>query len=259
MNISWSSCLKTLFICGLLLASTSCQNKQEKTDANKEISVQSPYDDWNRYQYKNMVFRYPQRHIISDSINVFAKKYEAMMNRDAQILFIDPPNDTITIYFYTGMGQAREIVDKDFPYVSGDSIHFWGHIHFGVPMMEYMINKWSPVESRHYFIKNGLLALMDATGRNYHEITDDYQQRGIYIPLKELAGDTNTTVWWGWDQAIQGASFVDFVMFKYGPESLKIMYESPVSFDSTVNGLFEISVDSLEKEWLSVVRQAIGK
>lgn len=259
MNISWSSCLKTIFICVILLAIAACQNKQDKTDADTKSTVPSPYDSWNRYQYKNMVFRYPQGHLFSDSINVFAKKYEVMMKRDAQILQVLLPLDTVTVYFYTGLGQAREINGKDFPYVSGDSIHFWGHIHFGVPMMEYIVNKWSSVETRHHFIKNGLIALMDATGRNYHELTDDYQQRGIYIPLEKLAVDTNTTVWWGWDQAIQGASFVDFVMFRYGPESLKIMYESPVSFDSTVNGLFEISVDSLEKEWLSVVRQAIGK
>ena len=125
--------------------------------------------------------------------------------------------------------------------------------------MAYLIPFWSTVETRHDFIYHGMLKILDYSGKDFHQLTFDYIDSNTFIPLYKLAEDKRINAYNEWYQSGEAASFVDFIVYRYSIDALKVLHDSPLSFDSTVTGLFHISVDSLENEWLDVIGKAIGR
>lgn len=262
MLISLRNQLKVIFISIIVVVAIGCttekkeQSEQSDTDTTTQAALPTP--DWKTFRYENLVIHYLDSQIYTDSIDLFAKSTTGMIRTDCRFFQIPVPTDTLIVYLYTNDEQGEAMTGAQYPFVKGDTIYHWPFYHFGTTMMQYLIPKWSPVETKYPFLYNGLLKLLDASGRNFHARTFMYIDSNMFIPLHQLAVTKDINANKEWHQSAEAASFVDFIVYRYGIKALKVMYESPAPFDTTVQGLFSMSVDSLEKTWLDVVGKATG-
>lgn len=243
---------------GAILTFAGCSSEQPESES---AQAPDPYADWKTYTYNNFVIHYPEAHPREQYVAEMAQIFPALMRRDAQFLRIPAPTDTIHVYYYTGVGHGDEITGTIYPHVADSAtIHFWLPGNYGPLMAKLMILRWQNTEPRFEFLKHGLLALLDFTGVNYHEKTMTLIDLGKFIPLNELAADTSGDEYFETEpekiQAAEAASFVDFLVFRYGSDALNAMYRADAPFDQVVQGMFSISVDSLETLWLNFVPQA---
>lgn len=259
MLVSFRKSIVLALFFAVLLIMIGCSESEKKEVESSDKIADIKYKDWKSYSYNNLVLHYPQDYPLSDSIYSFATKYQTTIRNDCQFLRIQIPSDTVNIFLYNSIYQGKEMTGEIFPFVEGDRIHYWTGFEFGPTVMMYLIKDWSTYETKHEFIYHGILRVLDASGRNYHKITFDYIDSNKFIPLHQLAEDKKIDVNLELNRSGEAASFVDFIVYRYGIDALKALYESQMPFDSTVSGVFKMSVDSLESEWLDVIGKAIGK
>ena len=246
----------TLLLLILTVSLASCGGDSEESAATDEptAAVDTLYKDWKTYTYGGIRIIYPQGHPHEDNLYDMANRYATALRQDCLFLGIEPPTDTLNIYFYTGFGQGRKMTGEEFPFADSLGLHVWLPGYYGLPLMKYLIPRWQPNEPRHQFLKHGMMALLDNAGANYHEKTLELINNSEFIHLGDLAVDTTIDANSERVQSAMAASFVDFVVYFYGQNGLKSLYLSDKDFDTTVQGIFRFSVDSLESTWLNVIR-----
>jgi hypothetical protein len=213
---------------------------------------QEPFRDWMRERFGNIVIIHPLQHPHQDKYEDFAKIFASLARQTCVFLKIEP-QDSIVIYFYTGIGHALTVTQKEATFSDSYVIHFWFPSYYGPPIVKHLLPKWHKGESRHKFLKHGIIALLDGSGRNYHEMTKEIIDTGAFISLEKLSQDTTVNVDRERYQSAEAASFVDFIVYSYGIDELKSIYASRESFDKAVEEIFLVTTSELEKRWLIFV------
>ncbi len=218
-----------------------------------------PYKGWTTYTFRNIRVHYPPDHPRADYVYDMVKNLEALLRRDAQFFGIPVPQDAapVPVYFYTGVGHGNSVTGTIYPHVDS-VIHLWLPGSYGPLAAGYMLQRWVPGEPKHKFLKHGVMKLLDFSGKNYHEWTVGLIQTDKFVPLRELGIDTAFTIDTDPDRAAEAASFVDFVVFTRGIETLRMLYTSVEPFETAVQGVFGVPVDSLETQWLGLTRQVVS-
>lgn len=252
----------------LFLSGCSKGDSPEKPDDGAKLRIagdtavaperpSEPYKGWATYTFENVRVHYPPDHPKADIVYDMVKVYLTLLRRDAQFFRMPVPLDTVEVYFYTGVGHGDAVTGTIYPHVDSSGIHFWLPGNYGPMMAGYMLRKWEAGEPRHEFLREGVVKLLDFTGRNYHQLTVELVAGDRFVPLRELAADTMFTIDTDPDRAAEAASFVDFIAYTYGIDMLKTMYTSMEPFDMVVERLFSMPVDSLEGRWLDLARRAV--
>lgn len=219
---------------------------------------QEPFKDWVRDRYDNVVFIHPPNHLHQEKFPEVAKIFSALAKQTCLFLRLEPP-DSLVIYFYTGVGQGLTITQRSTPFSDGKVIHFWFPSYYGPPIVKHLLPKWSKVEPRHKFLKDGIIALLDGTTNNYHEATLKFIDSGTFIPLRRLAVDTTINVDMERHQSAEAASFVDYIVYAYDVNYLKQLYESQGGFSAEVEHIFMLKIPKLEEQWLTFVHTFGGQ
>lgn len=215
------------------------------------------YVDWEAYTYKRIKILYPPDHPNKSNLANIAAGYDTGLRTDARFLGIRTPTDTLTVYFYADYTKAVEMTGKHIPFVYDRAIHYWYPNHFGPSLMEYILPFWYAGETKHKFLKHGMMALLDYTGRNYHEMTKSFEGDTMFIPLAELVTDKRTDVYSERRQSAEAASFVDFIAYYYGIEAVQQIWVSTDDFETTIKRILNVSVDELQEQWLDFVDIAV--
>lgn len=229
---------------------------QQKQESEKPLSDE--YQDWKTFTYKNVKIIYPPGHQLIDSFHDMAKGYLDALERNCRFLEIDVPQETLVVYYYTGFRQGREMTGREYPFADKDAIHFWLPSFYGPSLMQYILPRWHNVEPKYQFLKHGLIALFDYSGQNWHQATQGYLDNGKFIPLKELAVDMTVNSDTERHQSALGASFVDFLVYYFGIDGLNLLYRAQAPFETAVQGIFMMPVDSLEGLWLDFVKEYVA-
>ena len=217
-----------------------------------------PFQGWQKQRFDNVVFIYSPEHANLEELKDYAKVFSALTRQTASFLQIEPP-DSLTIYFYPDAKHGITVTGFFAPFAEGEVIHFWLPSQIGQPIAKLLIPIWSNKEPKHRFLKHGIIALLDGSGENYHVRTMKYVDSGQFVPLKKLAVDTSVDADRERYRSAMAASFVDYLVFDYGIFFFKELYESDSTFDSEVERIFKLPVDSLEKKWLEVVRRVVSE
>ncbi len=240
----------TLFIIAIL--PSGCGKKGEKDDGSGGDSVQSPYTDWPYQNYGTIKFFYPTTHPQSGSFKDFAFKMSDIIQEVSTLLDIPFPEDTMYFVFFTGYGQGRELTSHQYPYSSGDTVYFWLPSFIGPPLMEWLLPKWETRPSRHEFLRHGIITLLDYSSQNYHKTTLDMIKNDKFIPLAELAVDTNINYLEEREQSAEAASFVDFLLVAGNINIFRRLYDLDLPFEKAVDRIWHVPVDSLQAAWLKL-------
>jgi len=238
--------------CALMLA---CSQAEQDGDS---AEISTVYDGWQNFTYGAIRLHFPAGHPQQSKMNEAAQNFGAARRRDALFLGLPEPIDTVDIMYYTGYGQGREVTGLEYPGVINDTIHFWLPSYYGPVMARYMIDQWLPRATRFPFLKEGIITLLDFSGQNHHQTTLNLIGERKFVSLLELSMDTTVNSNLDRIQSAEAASFVDFVVFNYGTAALGALYTAEVPFSIVVNGLFSVSVDSLQMLWLKTAARGAG-
>lgn len=216
------------------------------------------FDNWETYTYTNIRIIYPSRHPMKKQLYDFSIKTKVVIRNVGQFLNVPVPDDTLNIIFFTGFGHAEKHGFRK-QTLRNDTLFYWNPGYIGRSAVELLIPNWQPDEPRHDFLKHGLLKLLDGSNRNFHEQTFRYIDSGAFVPLNELAVYPDYDSYYEYHHSGLAASFVDFMVYYYGIETFNLFYQSKRDFKVEVEGLLQISVDSLEHLWLNTVKEASGR
>ncbi|MBU8934980.1 MAG: hypothetical protein KOO62_13420 [candidate division Zixibacteria bacterium] len=229
-----------------------CSGEEQESSSK----LKTPYDDWKTYSYQNIEIRYPVGHLQEGTFEDISRVYQTMIKRACGLLHINVPGDTLRIIYHTGFGQGRELTGHEYPYATGDTIFFWLPSFYGPTLMQYLIPRWHPEEPRHIFLKHGLIALLDFSGQNYHTSTARHIHTDRFIPLAELAVTINVNSDTERYESAMSASFVDYIIYTYGIKTFDSLYLSQRSFEDEVRNMLDLSLDSLQEQWLEMSGEA---
>lgn len=273
MNIL-SRYMRILFGLLVVIALIGCGGSDSKSE-NESVSLDSAlaalepmaadtsatidyaaYENWEPYSLGTIRIMTPPSHHKKDELYDISKKYEATIRAACSFMDIPIPRDTLVVMYYTGPGQGERITGNLFMFVQNDTIHQWPPYHFGLGVMEYLIPRWIGKQSRFKFLKQGMMKLFDGSGRNYHKKTMELVDSSMFIPLRKLAVSDRVDARSEQLASAESASFVDYIVYAYGIQALKLMYLSQVDINATVNGIFGMTVNELEQAWLETAQRA---
>ncbi len=221
-------------------------------DSLKEIDSRM-FSTWKVATYQNVKALCPTTHAHAGGLDQLAQAVHAAMTNDCRFLRMNIPRDTIVVIYYTGPGQGKEVTGMNHSFALNDTLHHWPPNHLGTPIMKYLIPKWQPGPPGNRFLRNGLLTLLDNSGENYHERTVSNYRRGTLEHLSELAVNPFLESDEQCRQSAMAASFVDFVVFNFGVETFKRLWDSDHDFETAVEDEFDITVDSLHTLWVTML------
>lgn len=235
-----------MIISGIIVG---CSSEESKTEDRR-------YFGWQEAKYANVKLIYPAYHVYADKMQEYARLYSRQIEVNCRLLQMTIPAETLVVYHYTGFGQGRELTGREYPFAEDSVIHFWTPSYWGTTIMHYLLPKWIDKEPRYSFLKHGLYLILDASGKNYHQLTWRMVQDSSFIPLMQLSEDTTVNSNLELKQSAEAASFVDFMLCTVGAKGLAFLYRGESSFDLTTQGLLKVSVDSLQTMWLIFAEQA---
>ncbi|HWR82966.1 MAG TPA: hypothetical protein VN285_06670 [Candidatus Deferrimicrobium sp.] len=238
------------------LICTFCCSKRQNADTS---AASGKYGGWQTFSHQNVRIVYPPGHPLEADIPEMAARYVVSIERNCRFFEMPVPVETLVVMYYSGFGQGPELTGRQYPFAFGDTIHFWLPSFLGPTLMQYLLPKWQNIEPKYPFLKHGLIALLDYSGQNYHSMTQRYLNEGNLIHLAALAADTAVSSDTERYQSAEAASFVDFVATYFGIKGLEILYRARAPFESAVQGIFMMPVDSLEKLWLGFVNDVAPK
>lgn len=247
--------LVAVVVIGIILVavSESCRNSKDEPTKKAAVPV-NQFADWKTFTFQNIKIVYPANHPQESEFTSMAQAELYLFRKVAELLGTEQFADTLTIYYYTGYGQGRELTGQEYPFADSTAVHFWLPSFYGPPVMQFLLPRWAPDPPRHKFLKHGLISMFDLSGQKYHESTIGYINAGTFIGLDSLAVDTSTNSNLERYQSAEAASLCAFILAEFGPHALRELYLSPLSFDSGVRQVCLVSVDTLETRWLNFVK-----
>lgn len=213
------------------------------------------FDDWKVVRFENIKLLCPKDHAHAATVDGLARAIHRALNNACRFMSVNVPTDTIVVIYYTGPGHGKEITGMNYSLAIGDTLHYWPPNNLGVPVTKYVIPKWQNIQPRHDFLRQGLITLLDGSGKDYHKWTLTAFEENRFTPLSELAVDSTISADEGGQPVALSASFVDFVVYSYGIDGLSKLYRSHDDFDKAVEGSFGITTDSLQTQWITVLKQ----
>ena len=242
-----------LILITLLFLATGCSQKGPL----ERLQGEPTYAGWEIYYHKNFKMLHPPDHLHKDYFEVTCEGYLKAAERIAKVLEIPPFTDTLYVVYYTGFRQGRELSGQRWPHVADGVIHFWQPAYAGVTLTDFLLPSWSSKNPTGHVVWHGLRALLDFSGRNYHAETQELLDNDEFIPLIDLAVDTNMLSDSERIQSGEAASLVAYILAAYGIPELKQLYESTVPFHEAVGKCLGTTVDTLQEDWLEYVRLSL--
>lgn len=243
----------TSFVLLAIVVMTGCSSEEKKDST----AIDSRYESWKTYTYQNVRIIYSPDHPHEKLLHKMAVWYGFALRRDCGFLQIPLPENELVVFYYTGFGQGREITGHKYPFADSTAIHFWLPSHKGPTLMQYLLPLWLNKEPQFKFLKHGLITLFDYSDQDYHEFTYRFYNDTTFIPLIELAVDTTVDSNTERLQSAEAASFVDFLVYTYGPQALRLLYRAETSFEMATQGILKIEVDSLQTKWIDFVEKVV--
>jgi hypothetical protein len=229
---------------------TGCNSESQQAQPAADQAT-NQYSDWTWYSYGRVKIFHPPGHLHLDRFKDYCQHYETSIRQISQLLAMEPPNDTLVIYYYTGYGQGREFTGHEYPFVQDGIIHFWLPSFTGPTLVDWLLPRWVAQRSQYRFFDHGLRALFDFSGQNYHQATYNNLRDTFFVRLADLANDPTLDSDVERVQTAEAASFCAFVIAQYGALRLKTIYQYKKPFVEMVPEVFQKPVDSLEQDWLN--------
>jgi len=232
----------TIILFGLFFIFAGC--------SEEEAEKLPDYPGWLTYSYKHFVFHYPEDCFWGERMEDFSNAYERYLTENCEFLAIEIPADTIHFYIHNTPDEGKKATGRDVPYHTKNQIHWGRRTPFGLELARFLIDKMGIRKTDFDFLYDGLAALRDYSGQNYHHNTAALLELKKTIPLDTLINNESYVRAHEFRRVDEAASLVAYITYNYGINRFKMLWQSTASFEQSVKELFEMDLKSFEDDWL---------
>ncbi len=208
------------------------------------------YEGWGKYSYKHFVFHYPEGSYWGRNIDRLSGAYERYLQEDCAFLAMAFPKDTIHFYIHNNDVELAQLTGHSGPYHTQNQIH-WNRVPpFGTPLAEYLVDNMGLRRTDYDFLRDGLVALRDYSGSDYHHNAASLIELKQFIPLDSLINNESYARQESRPRQWEAASLVGYLTYNFGINRFKMLWQTTASFDKAVQELFDMDMKTLEEQWL---------
>lgn len=218
--------------------------------SEEKVEVIPQYEGWEVYSYQHFVYHYPEGSYWGKNMDRFTTAFERYLAEDCDFLAIAIPEDTIHFFIHDSRASGLELTGRELPFHTGKQIHWGRYTPFGLELARFLIDKMGIRNTDFNFLYNGLAALRDYSGQDFHHLSAFLLDSKRYIPLDTLINngafaraDSSHAEW-------EAASFVAFITYNFGINRFKMLWQSASSFDQSIKETFGMDFITFEDKWL---------
>ncbi|MCK4657601.1 MAG: hypothetical protein KAT85_11235 [candidate division Zixibacteria bacterium] len=244
-----------ILLVSLLALSVGCgkdKETEEGTDTSsvgERVEVSREYfANWLRHSSKVFELRYPQNEELHGRIEGIGQKLDTIVVFNA-MYFSQRPPDKIYVMMFPNKFEAEEVLGREVPFVSGDTIFYEMFAPLGTGITELMLNRVNPGGSKFAFVNEGLPTLLDFSGEDYHEKALGFIESGEAIPVADMVDNDKYTRMPRQLRREQAASFLGFLSYNYGPKPIIGLLKQDISANGILTIATKKNLNILEAEW----------
>jgi|GEM_PF-1281876 hypothetical protein len=213
------------------------------------------YEGWEKYTYRHFVYHYERGEYWGRNIDRFANFNERYLLENCEFLAIDIPTDTIHYYIHMDSANAAALLGHEIPYVTSNQIHWGRPVPLGVPIIAYLIPKMKLRATDFRVLHDGLIALRDYSGHDYHDLTGMLHKIGQYIPLDSMFNNEAFLRRHILYRRQEAASLVAYITYTYGINRFKMLWQSAADYKKSIEELFRTDFSKFEADWETFVKE----
>ncbi len=157
--------------------------------------------------------------------------------------------EPIEFYCYQDTAALMKYTGRDTTFFLGNRFYYGYGPSYGREMAEFVVSKLPGGPSRFAFVRDGILFLLDFSGRNYHHATNNFLQEKTLLPAQVLVDDERYNKEQGLQKSVEAASLCAYIMYDYGYDKFMEVYHSKDDFPTTLKNVLGIDMNKLEKDW----------
>ena len=157
--------------------------------------------------------------------------------------------EPIEFYCYKSAEALKQYTGRDSTFFIGNRFYYGYGPTYGREIAEFVVGKVPGGPSRYAFVREGILMLLDHSGRNYHHATNNFLRDKQLLPVQVLTDDEKYDREEGLQKSVEAASLCAYIMWEYGIDKFLLIYHGKDDFPTTLKQVVGIDLDKLEKNW----------
>jgi hypothetical protein len=159
--------------------------------------------------------------------------------------------DPIEFYCYRDSASFLHYTERAEPFYSGNKFFYPYGPNYGPLMSQYVLERLPDGPSKFDFFNEGMLLLLDFSGRNYNQATFNFLENGNLNPAAELIDNALYSQISPSRRAITAASFVSYLIDTFGLEQSQQLYRSEhETFAAAADEILGKTIEELQQGWL---------
>ena len=155
----------------------------------------------------------------------------------------------IEFYCYRDMKTMTHHTSRDAPFFVDNKFYYGYGFSYGRAIALYVMANLPEGETEIHFLREGLTALFDFSGRNYHHTSNNFLVEGRLTPVINLAGNASYDKLNRSKRLVEAASLCGYLTYQYGPEKVMQLYHSKDGFREALREIIGIDITQLEQGW----------
>ncbi len=239
----------------LLLLSWSCSKEPKQEEMEYEPGPVDPITgihaatfEWQQAGGPPLSFFYEPDDSLAAKAVLLRDRLIAVYEQTAAALGLDTLIP-IDFYCYKSEAEFKKYTSRPAPFYLGDKFYYG----YGPPygrMFTIFIMEHLPGDITHFnFFKEGLPALYDWSGRNYHQAAYKFLEDGTLDDVKTITDNESYDSLYELKRQVEAASLIGFMMYTYGTKPVMEIYHSQDSFAKALKDVLGVDEATLQKGW----------
>ena len=218
----------------LALAINCGKKKDESKETESSSALNREYfADWQKYKSQWLEFRYPLKMDLQNRIEAIGNKCDEILTFVSMVLKTKPPQP-IYVMLFVNKSKAEEMLGRELPYVSGDTIYHEMFSPLGIGITKLMMEQVIPGGSSFDFINEGLPTLFDFSGKNYHKLALQHIEDGTAFTIMDIVDNEKYRKMPEQQRKEEAASFIGYLTYKFGSTPLLGLMKYDLSANATL-------------------------
>jgi hypothetical protein len=259
----------TLSILLMVACSSDKETQKEPQAVAKKPEPQKPvfsdadldqpgYEGWKVYYDEFLTVYAPPDSALLERVPAISQRIKQVFAENAYRLKVQIPMP-ITFYLYNNTTEVKNLTDCTNTCVDSNTVHYMIFTPLGIPIMTRLLKEFYPDGTRYRFCYEGLVTLLDYSGKNYIEeaYIDYFNDKGV--PLDSLLDNKEYLALDSLRRTRAAASFVQFLVDKpWSPDSVLALYKRTDAPAKALKEIFGKPVSQLQNDWYEYLKTKSG-
>jgi hypothetical protein len=259
----------TLLILLAVACSSDKENQKEPETTNQPPEPQEPvisdanlgqpgYGGWKVYNDEFLTVYAPPDSALLERVPAIAQRIKQVFAENSYRLKVQIPMPD-TFYLYNNTTEIEERTDCNNTCVEGNTVHYMIFTPLGIPVMTRLLTEFDPDGTPYKFCREGLITLLDYSGKNYVEeaYIDYFNDKGV--ALDSLLDNKKYMALDSVRRTKAAASFIQFLIDKpWSPDSVLALYKHTDAPQKALEEIFGRPVSQLQQDWYAYLKKNSG-